>query len=177
MPVSPILALARTRRWLIAAGETRKAACFGSNVQALSLYGDDSSLYAMLLIGSEAVAVGIYMGWWFPDMPVWMWALGSAATVVWVNTRAVHNFGSVEYWLTVIKVSAIVAFIIVGLSRIAGIVGDPIGLPGSRCLFVHEGDQLNRAGHAPQPVGDQKCGTSSALPVLEVGDGVAITFG
>ena len=81
----------------------------------------------VLLIGSEAVAVGIYMTWWFPDLPVWIWAVGSAATVVWVNTRAVHNFGSVEYWLTVIKVSAIVAFIIVGLSQLFGIIGDPIG--------------------------------------------------
>lgn len=82
----------------------------------------------VLLIGSEAVAIGIYMGWWFPGTPVWIWALGSAIVVVWVNTRAVHNFGSVEYWLTVIKVSAIVAFIIVGFSRIFGIAGDPIGL-------------------------------------------------
>ncbi|MGL3819664.1 amino acid permease [Sphingopyxis sp. R3-92] len=82
----------------------------------------------VLLIGSEAVAVGIYMSWWYPDTPVWMWAIGSAAVVVWVNTRAVHNFGSVEYWLTVIKVSAIIGFIIVGLSRIFGVVGDPIGL-------------------------------------------------
>ncbi|MBL9064945.1 MAG: amino acid permease [Sphingopyxis sp.] len=82
----------------------------------------------VLLIGSEAVAVGIYMTWWYPDTPVWMWAIGSAAVVVWVNTRAVHNFGSVEYWLTVIKVSAIVGFIMVGLSRIFGIVGDPVGL-------------------------------------------------
>lgn len=82
----------------------------------------------VLLIGSEAVAVGIYMGWWFPGTPVWLWAIGSAVVVVWVNTRAVHNFGSVEYWLTVIKVSAIVGFILVGLSRIFGIVGDPVGL-------------------------------------------------
>ncbi|MBJ7438414.1 MAG: amino acid permease [Sphingopyxis sp.] len=82
----------------------------------------------VLLIGSEAVAVGIYMSWWYPDTPVWMWAIGSAAVVVWVNTRAVHNFGSVEYWLTVIKVSAIIGFIMVGLSRIFGIVGDPVGL-------------------------------------------------
>ena len=82
----------------------------------------------VLLIGSEAVAVGIYMSWWYPDTPVWMWAIGSAAVVVWVNTRAVHNFGSVEYWLTVIKVSAIIGFILVGLSRIFGVVGDPIGL-------------------------------------------------
>ena len=82
----------------------------------------------VLLIGAEAVAVGIYMSWWFPDVPVWLWAIGSAAAVLWINTRAVHNFGSVEYWLTVIKVSAIVAFIVVGLSRILGIVGDPIGL-------------------------------------------------
>lgn len=82
----------------------------------------------VLLIGSEAIAVGLYMRWWFPGTPVWMWALGSAGVVVWVNTRAVHNFGSAEYWLTVIKVSAIVGFILVGLSRIFGVVGDPIGL-------------------------------------------------
>lgn len=82
----------------------------------------------ILLIGSEAVAIGIYMQFWYPGVPVWVWAVGSAATVVWVNTRAVHNFGTVEYWLTVIKVSAIVAFIMIGLSRIFGVVGDPIGL-------------------------------------------------
>ena len=28
----------------------------------------------VLLIGSEAIAVGIYMRWWFPGTPVWMWA-------------------------------------------------------------------------------------------------------
>lgn len=83
----------------------------------------------VLLIGSEAIAVGIYMRWWFPGTPVWMWALGSAGIVVWVNTRAVHNFGTVEYWLTVIKVSAIVGFILVGLSQIFGLTGAaPIGL-------------------------------------------------
>lgn len=82
----------------------------------------------ILLIGSEAIAVGVYMQYWYPGAPVWSWAIGSVATVVWVNTRAVHNFGTVEYWLTVIKVSAIVAFIMVGLSRIFGAVGDPIGL-------------------------------------------------
>lgn len=82
----------------------------------------------ILLISSEAVAVGIYMRWWLPDIPVWMWAIGSAATVIIVNARSVHNFGTMEYWLTSIKVSTIIAFIIVGLSRIFGIVGDPIGL-------------------------------------------------
>ncbi|MGC4250320.1 MAG: amino acid permease [Sphingobium sp.] len=74
------------------------------------------------------MAVSLYMSWWFPDVPVSFWSVGSAAAVVWVNTRAVHNFGSVEYALTVIKVLAIIAFIIIGLSRILGVVGEPIGL-------------------------------------------------
>lgn len=82
----------------------------------------------VLLIGSEAVAIGVYMTYWYPEVPVWIWAVSSAACLIWINMRAVGNFGSVEYWLTTIKVSAIVAFIIVGGSRIFGVVGDPIGL-------------------------------------------------
>ena len=85
-------------------------------------------LAQVLLVGSEAVAIGIYMTWWFPGAPVWIWAVGCAVSLMWVNTRAVHNFGSVEYWLTTIKVSAIVIFIIVGLSRVFGLGYEPVGL-------------------------------------------------
>lgn len=82
----------------------------------------------ILLIGSEAVAIGVYMTFWFPDIPVWIWSIASAISLVWINTRAVTNFANVEYWLTVIKVSAIMAFIVVGGSRVLGLYGEAIGL-------------------------------------------------
>ena len=90
----------------------------------------------VIAIGAEAVAAGVYMTWWFPDTPVWMWSVGFALALLYFNSRSVHNFGSIEYWFAMIKVVAIVLFIILGASMIFG-VGRPAtgfhnlnGLPG-----------------------------------------------
>ncbi len=90
----------------------------------------------VVAVGGEAVAAGLYMTYWFPAIPVWAWSVGFAAILVWVNTRAVKNFGTFEYWFAMIKVTAIVGFIILGAAAIFG-VGQPavgfhnlVGLPG-----------------------------------------------
>lgn len=75
----------------------------------------------VILIGSEAVAIGHYMEFWFPGLPVWVSTAAFGLGILWVNTRAVGNFGSVEYWLSAIKVSAIVAFILFGLASVFGV--------------------------------------------------------
>jgi amino acid transporter, AAT family len=82
----------------------------------------------VIAIGSEAVAVGIYMTFWLPDVPVWMWSLGFAAALVYVNSRAVTNFGTFEYWFAMIKVIAIVLFIVIGSAHIFGFGTDAAGL-------------------------------------------------
>ncbi len=90
----------------------------------------------IIAVGGEAVAAGTYMGWWFPGVPLWAWSVGFSAIVTWVNTRAVKNFGTFEYWFALIKVIAIVAFILFGGAALFG-VGRPAvgfhnltGLPG-----------------------------------------------
>jgi L-asparagine transporter-like permease len=75
----------------------------------------------VIAIGSEAVAVGIYMQYWFTAIPVWIWALGFGAIIIYVNSRSVGNFGTIEYWFAMIKVIAIVLFIIFGISIVLGI--------------------------------------------------------
>lgn len=82
----------------------------------------------VIATGFEAVAAGIYMTWWFPGTPVWLWSLGFAGIVIYVNSRSVGNFGRAEYWLAFIKVTAIVLFIILGASRIFGLGAEPVGL-------------------------------------------------
>ncbi len=82
----------------------------------------------VIATGFEAVAAGIYMTWWFPGTPVWLWSLGFAAIVIYVNSRSVGNFGRAEYWLAFIKVTAIVLFIILGASRIFGLGTEAVGL-------------------------------------------------
>ena len=90
----------------------------------------------VIAIGGEAVAAGVYMTYWFPDIPVWIWSIGFTVLLVYVNSLAVGSFGSVEYGFAFIKVTAIVLFIILGGSSILGI-GRPAvgfhnvaGLPG-----------------------------------------------
>jgi len=90
----------------------------------------------VIAIGAEAVAAGVYMTYWFPDTPVWIWSVGFALALLYFNSRSVHNFGSIEYWFAMIKVVAIVLFIILGASMVFG-VGRPAtgfhnlnGLPG-----------------------------------------------
>jgi len=82
----------------------------------------------VIAIGGEAVAGGVYMTYWFPASPVWMWSLGFAVALIYVNSRSVTNFGSFEYWFALIKVVAIVVFIILGLSHIFGLAGEPVGM-------------------------------------------------
>jgi L-asparagine transporter-like permease len=82
----------------------------------------------VILIGSEAVAVGHYAHFWAPDLPVWLPTLASGVAIVFMNTRAVGNFGSIEYWLSTIKVAAILVFIVLGLGMILGVGVPAVGL-------------------------------------------------
>jgi L-asparagine transporter-like permease len=82
----------------------------------------------VIAIGGEAVAAGIYMTFWFPAVPVWMWSLGFSAVLIFVNTRAVKNFGTIEYWFAFIKVTAIVLFVVLGLGQVFGIGAPAVGL-------------------------------------------------
>ena len=81
----------------------------------------------VVAIGGEAVAAGIYMTYWFPSAPVWMWSLGFAFILLYVNSRAVGNFGTIEYWCALIKVTAIVLFIILGAANIFGLGTPAVG--------------------------------------------------
>ncbi len=80
-------------------------------------------------IGGEAIAIAIYCQWWFPGTPQWMWITGFSLALLWVNARSVGSFGAIEYWFAMIKVVAIVLFVVFGLALILGLGPAPaIGL-------------------------------------------------
>lgn len=81
----------------------------------------------VIAIGGEAVAGGLYMTYWFPGTPVWLWSVSFSLALIYINCRSVTNFGSFEYWFALIKVVAIIIFIVLGLTHIFGIVGEPVG--------------------------------------------------
>ena len=78
-----------------------------------------------IAIGGEATAIAIYCQWWFPNTPKWLWILAFSIALLYVNGRSVGSFGSFEYWFAMIKVVAIVLFIVFGGSLIMGLGSRP----------------------------------------------------
>ncbi len=82
----------------------------------------------VIAVGGESVAAGLYMQYWYPGVPVWAWALGFCIVLLYLNSRSVGNFGTVESWLALIKVATIVVFIILGIASITGLGRPAVGL-------------------------------------------------
>ena len=74
----------------------------------------------ILAIGAEVTAAAIYISFWFPNVPQWIWVVLVSVALVMLNAMRVNRLGEFEYWFAMIKVAAIVAFILVGLLLIFG---------------------------------------------------------
>jgi AAT family amino acid transporter len=75
----------------------------------------------IIAIGAEVTAAAIYISFWLPNVPQWIWVVLVSVALVALNSMQVNRLGEFEYWFAMIKVAAIVAFIIVGLALIVGI--------------------------------------------------------
>lgn len=88
---------------------------------------------------AEITAVGVYMKFWFPDLPQWLPALAALAIMTAVNMVAVKFYGEFEFWFALIKVVTIIAMLVIGtLMIVFGIFhgGQPIGFSN---LWSHGG--------------------------------------
>lgn len=80
----------------------------------------------MVTCMAELTAVGIYMNFWYPDLPQWVSALAALVIMTVVNFIAVSAYGEFEFWFALIKILTIVFMIISG----AGMVFFGIGNDG-----------------------------------------------
>jgi amino acid transporter, AAT family len=71
-------------------------------------------------IGAELVASATYMAYWFPALPGELWIFLFSAMLLLVNLRNVRAFGRFEFWFSMIKFAAIVAFILAGTALLLG---------------------------------------------------------
>jgi amino acid transporter, AAT family len=74
----------------------------------------------ILAIGAEVTAAAIYISFWLPSLPQWISVVAIAVALITLNAMQVNRLGEFEYWFAMIKVAAIVAFIIIGLALILG---------------------------------------------------------
>ncbi|MEK0167709.1 phenylalanine transporter [Pseudescherichia vulneris] len=69
-----------------------------------------------VLVGmAELTAAGIYMQYWLPDVPTWIWAAAFFIIINAANLVNVRLYGEMEFWFALIKVLAIIAMIGFGL--------------------------------------------------------------
>jgi L-asparagine permease len=66
---------------------------------------------------ADITAVATYTHYWgmFSDIPQWVLALIALAVVLTVNLISVRFFGELEFWFAIIKVSALVIFMCIGI--------------------------------------------------------------
>ena len=70
--------------------------------------------YFIVAVGGEAVAVGLAHDLLVPRHAGMDVVGGVRPDLIYVNCKSVANFGSFEYWFALIKVAAIMAFIVIG---------------------------------------------------------------
>lgn len=63
---------------------------------------------------AELTAIGIYINFWWPEIPLWASSLFFFVLINAVNLISVKFFGEAEFWFSIIKVIAIVAMILFG---------------------------------------------------------------
>lgn len=86
---------------------------------------------------ADVTAFGVYMGFWFPDVERWVWILAIVFVIAAVNLASVKVFGELEFWFSLIKITAIVAMIAGGIAIIVfGLANQSEHAAGVQNLFV-----------------------------------------
>ncbi|MFE5393458.1 amino acid permease [Streptomyces sp. NPDC056568] len=97
--------------------------------------------FYILVIPIEAIAAGEVIAG-LTSVPSWIPALAMIVLLAGSNLLAVRNYGEFEYWFALLKVVAIVAFLVLGLLAVLGV------LPGSDTHGV--ANLWSHGGFAPQ---------------------------
>ncbi|MFT3945078.1 MAG: amino acid permease [Ancrocorticia sp.] len=98
-------------------------------------------VFEMLVVAiADVTAFAVYMGFWFPGAPKWIWVCAVILFIAGINTRHVKVFGELEFWLSIIKVAAIIAMIAGGtILLFMGVSLSDGGHSGVDNLWIHDG--------------------------------------
>lgn len=105
----------------------------GSFAEYANRYVDPALGFAMgwnywfcgaITVAVELSTVGIVMNFWFPHVPSWLFSLLAFVIIFTINYFSVRAYGEAEFWLALLKVAAVVIFVIVGIAVICGLIGD-----------------------------------------------------
>ena len=70
-------------------------------------------LYVLVSM-AELTAVGIYIQYWWPEVPTWLSAAIFFVAINAINLTHVKVYGELEFWFSIVKVAAIISMIAFG---------------------------------------------------------------
>ncbi len=94
------------------------------------LNGWNAFIFLLATSAADLNALGNYVHFWFPGVPIWVTALAAVSAMFVVNIIGVKIYGEAEFWFALVKVLAIVALIIFGTAMVffgVGNHGQPVG--------------------------------------------------
>lgn len=89
-------------------------------------------------VPAEMIAGGIIMNNFFPTIDTIWWAVGFGLIITIINISYVGTFGELEFWLAIVKILAIIMFIVLAVLILFGIIGSE-GFKGTSLLLGEGG--------------------------------------
>ena len=104
----------------------------------------------IMVLGAEVTGVARIVTGWAPGVPQWLVALVVVAVFAVANLAGVRKFGELEFWFALVKVAAIVVFLVLGVLLVLGLLPgtDPVGTT----------NLLGHGGFAPAGLGGVAAG-------------------
>ncbi|NER60735.1 GABA permease [Pseudomonas sp. MAFF212428] len=99
----------------------------------------------VLVIPLEANAAATILHAWFPDVGIWVFTLVITLLLTATNLFSVKNYGEFEFWFALLKVVAIIGFIVLGVAAIFGLLPNS-QVSGVSHLFDTQGFLPNGMG-------------------------------
>ena len=88
---------------------------------------------------ADVIAISGYTHFWFPDIPLWLPAIGCVALLLSLNLITVKMFGELEFWFAMIKIVAICALVCTGLYMVTTAFQSPTGNSASLTNLWNDG--------------------------------------
>jgi L-asparagine transporter-like permease len=97
----------------------------------------------VLIMSSEVTALSIFTRYWFPHVPLWIFAIIYSVLALGINLLGVNNFGKIESLFAIVKISTLVIFILFGVLLLTRIISPnhlsmhPASVFNSESLLPH----------------------------------------
>lgn len=103
------------------------------------LNGWNAFIFLLATSAADLNALGNYVHFWFPSVPIWVTALAAVSVMFVVNIVGVKIYGEAEFWFALVKVVAIGALILFGAGMIFFGIGNHGQAIGFHNLVDHGG--------------------------------------